>query len=612
MRLMGAKMAASGDTKIKTILTADSSDFEAGLKRAAATLQQAEGKFNQSSNNMKKSLTGVSGALSALEKNFGVALGAAAIVGFGRQILGVADKLQTLEDRTGVSASTFRKYQAEIENSGGSLDDLGLALGKLNIKFGQAQGGSKEAIAAFASVGISMKQLAGLTVEEKITKVLTAISNIKDPSERAAAAFTLLGKGAQPLLPFLDDFAARAATGATWTDKLAESMGPDTIQTLDTFGDHLNTLSIALTNLAATGLANAIKTFQTLGLQVAQIGILAGKNAGLIDKDIADSALADAANQIDNKFSPSKDPANAKKASNRSSKFTDPTGINEAKGKAESLKKAIQKLNDKSSNDLTTASFTELGKKIADVKFQADELAKQYDTKLTPAELESIKATQANVEALYNLERQQTINKELASDIGKAFTDSFEEAALSAKSFGDIVSDLGKTIEKALFNAVVTKPLGNFFSDFSSKATGNGTGGIGSLISSIFGSSSSASSASGSGGFFSSIGSLLGFAGGGAPPVGKPYVVGEHGPEIRVDSAAGQIIPNSAIGGGGGVNLTIINNTDSNISSSANKSGNGTDLSIQIDRAVAKNANDKSSATSQALRARENRTLIRR
>jgi lambda family phage tail tape measure protein len=43
--------------------------------------------------------------------------------------------------------------------------------------------------------------------------------------------------------------------------------------------------------------------------------------------------------------------------------------------------------------------------------------------------------------------------------------------------------------------------------------------------------------------------SLLGFANGGMPPVGKPSVVGERGPELFVPKSAGTIIPNHQMGG---------------------------------------------------------------
>ena len=64
---------------------------------------------------------------------------------------------------------------------------------------------------------------------------------------------------------------------------------------------------------------------------------------------------------------------------------------------------------------------------------------------------------------------------------------------------------------------------------------------------------------SGIGGFFSS---LLGFAEGGQPPINKPSIVGENGPELFVPKTAGTIVPNGGGGGtsGAGGNTYITNN----------------------------------------------------
>jgi lambda family phage tail tape measure protein len=61
----------------------------------------------------------------------------------------------------------------------------------------------------------------------------------------------------------------------------------------------------------------------------------------------------------------------------------------------------------------------------------------------------------------------------------------------------------------------------------------------------------------GGGGFLGSIGKIFGFANGGMPPVGKPSLVGERGPELFVPQSAGKIIPNHALGGGS----NVVNNT---------------------------------------------------
>jgi hypothetical protein len=57
---------------------------------------------------------------------------------------------------------------------------------------------------------------------------------------------------------------------------------------------------------------------------------------------------------------------------------------------------------------------------------------------------------------------------------------------------------------------------------------------------------------------------LPGFANGGQPPVNKPSIVGERGPEIFVPRSAGTIIPNNQMGG---VTNNIVVNVDASGSS---------------------------------------------
>ena len=60
-------------------------------------------------------------------------------------------------------------------------------------------------------------------------------------------------------------------------------------------------------------------------------------------------------------------------------------------------------------------------------------------------------------------------------------------------------------------------------------------------------------------GFGGPFASLQGFAAGGRPPVGRPSIVGERGPELFVPSTAGTIIPNDKLGGGGMTNNIVVN-----------------------------------------------------
>jgi hypothetical protein len=61
----------------------------------------------------------------------------------------------------------------------------------------------------------------------------------------------------------------------------------------------------------------------------------------------------------------------------------------------------------------------------------------------------------------------------------------------------------------------------------------------------------------GSGGIGKAFSSLFKFADGGRPPMGRPSIVGERGPELFVPDGTGTIIPNHKLGGGGSAQVTI-------------------------------------------------------
>ena len=73
----------------------------------------------------------------------------------------------------------------------------------------------------------------------------------------------------------------------------------------------------------------------------------------------------------------------------------------------------------------------------------------------------------------------------------------------------------------------------------------------------------------GGGGIFSAIGSLFGFANGGNPPINKPSIVGEKGPELFVPKTAGTIIPNGGSMGGTNQGMAPTNNITNNYNISA-------------------------------------------
>jgi len=137
----------------------------------------------------------------------------------------------------------------------------------------------------------------------------------------------------------------------------------------------------------------------------------------------------------------------------------------------------------------------------------------------------------------------------------EAFNQYMDSATNAARKAGDVFSSITRNMENAIDRFVET---GKFsFGDFARsiiqdmlkielKAAAS------KILSGIFG----------TGGLSGFLGSIFGFANGGQPPVGRPSLVGERGPELFVPKTAGTVIPNEMLGqlGGGQVSAPVTNN----------------------------------------------------
>lgn len=137
-----------------------------------------------------------------------------------------------------------------------------------------------------------------------------------------------------------------------------------------------------------------------------------------------------------------------------------------------------------------------------------------------------------------------------------AFDNYMDNATNAAQQAGQAFSSITRNMESAIDNFVET---GKFsFKDFTR-----------SIIQDLIKIELKAQATKllgaigGSGGIFSAIGSLFGFANGGTPPINKPSIVGEKGPELFMPKSAGTIIPNDKLGGGasaGAISAPVTNN----------------------------------------------------
>jgi hypothetical protein len=141
------------------------------------------------------------------------------------------------------------------------------------------------------------------------------------------------------------------------------------------------------------------------------------------------------------------------------------------------------------------------------------------------------------------------IFEEIGSSIATGVSDALTDAAMGAKTLGEAAVGVLQSIGRQLMQL-----------------------GINTLLFNMFG---------GATGIFKNLPT---FAAGGMPPVGKPSIVGEKGPEIFVPSSAGKIIPNNQLGGGTVNNINV--SVDASGSSVEGDAGQAEQLGQAISQAI--------------------------
>ncbi len=173
----------------------------------------------------------------------------------------------------------------------------------------------------------------------------------------------------------------------------------------------------------------------------------------------------------------------------------------------------------------------DLDQQIAAIRKEFDGEEEQRLVSLAKANHE-LKKQKTEIEKINEAaKRQAEIFKKIGESIATGVSDALVDAILHAKSLGEAAAGILNDIARQLLRLGINTALGAIF-----------------------------------GGPFEA---LPGFARGGRPPVGKPSIVGEKGPELFIPSSAGTIIPNDRIAGG--ITNNIVVNVDA---SGSNVEGN--------------------------------------
>ena len=134
---------------------------------------------------------------------FGAAL-IAPLVKATKSFLEFGDSIDKISARTGASAEFISALGFAAEQSGADIATLEKAIVGQQRTINDLNQGLATAADSYDVLGLSAKDLVGVGVEDSFTLIAQRLSEVKDPSLRAATALEIFGKAGQRLIPLLN------------------------------------------------------------------------------------------------------------------------------------------------------------------------------------------------------------------------------------------------------------------------------------------------------------------------------------------------------------------------------------------------------------------------
>lgn len=236
---------------LRVSLSAETANFEAGMKRAQRQTQTSASAIQKSAGLIATSIKGMVAGLSV-----GLFIGAI------KNALDYAGSLTEVAEQLGVTAKDLQTFRFAAGQVGVSQEKLEIGLQKLTISMGKAQVGAKAQADAFKAIGISVDDLKGKDTGEIFRLIADKLQNVADRSKRAAIEVALFGKAGASLDNLLSGAEGKLNDLADAADKLGIVLSDEQIQNADRTADKLEALkTVIAANIAGVVADNADAIF---------------------------------------------------------------------------------------------------------------------------------------------------------------------------------------------------------------------------------------------------------------------------------------------------------------------------------------------------------------
>lgn len=568
----------------------------ANIARLGVVLGLDSAKFSQGIEEAKRELAAFAKDAATYGK-----VGAAAFVATSVEAMRFADELSDLAKANDVAIDSILKLQHALQQSGGEAANAGKLMNSFNSFVDKAATGNFEAQQSFKKMGVSLKDIKDLSIEDLFNKVAAGLSAIDDPITRNAKAVEIFGRAIKGV--DLVGFNENLQESHPLTQQQLNSI-TDLADAWDLLGKRVHDAHVAFAGFFGTPIKNAIDYVSELVSAIGRLGfalrgigdtISAYTSIGIalmkrdfesalaIFKDLtrAQQLMAEQAKTgVD--YWREKEPGWETKKTDTGPKREVKPGVDK---EADRIQNLINKLKEKQAAeklayDTRQAMFeidmagmymrkedVDLAKELYQIdskrKVMIDEInrtekiSKDQKAELVKAENDIAAAAERQARArneIIKSMQEKTLAQGFDQQMNKFFREAPNQMKIGAEMFDSVVNSMGNALDNFVRNGKfsfkdLTRSILQDLLVIQMRAQMIGIF-RGMFASSVVGGVTGPDNRDVGGGF-----NPAGRAGGGDVVGGMPYYVGERGPELFVPATSGSIVPNHSLamaGAGGG------------------------------------------------------------
>lgn len=246
------------------------------ILRAVDQTRVAFASVQSSLSGLQRSAMSLRGMLGGI----GVALSAGGLASFVKSSIDAADNLGKLSQKVGITVENLSALQYAAKLSDVSTEQLSTGLTRLAVNMQAAARGSGDAKDAFRALGISQRELAGMSADQALERIANAFAKMEDGAGKTALAVQLFGRSGAEMIPLLNSGAEGLAKYRAELERMGGLMTTDMARAAEEFNDNLTRLQTAAQGagreIAAQLLPTLVKVSEQLAAAAKEGNLLAG------------------------------------------------------------------------------------------------------------------------------------------------------------------------------------------------------------------------------------------------------------------------------------------------------------------------------------------------